>query len=155
VDKRRLREALNRTHQRLEHEEMLTDHTAQVSAAVDAYESAAKPRFLERIPVRRRSEVIIVPARQIASIVAEGELLHLTTTKGERHVISHRLRELEARLDPDQFIRLGRGTLANVESIVKVSMMPGGSHIAVLTNGQKLRVSRIQSRVLRERFLKL
>ena len=33
--------------------------------------------------------------------------------------------------------------------------MPGGTHVAILSNGQKLQVSRIQSRVLRERFLKL
>ena len=58
-------------------------------------------------------------------------------------------------LDPARFIRLGRGTLANIECIAKVSMMPGGSQVAVLSNGQKLPVSRLQSRILRERFLKL
>ena len=73
----------------------------------------------------------------------------------ERHTINHRLKDLEARLDPTKFIRLGRGTLANVESITKVGMMPGGAHVAILANGQKLPVSRIQSRTLRERFLKL
>ena len=34
-------------------------------------------------------------------------------------------------------------------------MMPGGTHEATLSNGQKLQVSRIQSRILRQRFLKL
>ena len=33
--------------------------------------------------------------------------------------------------------------------------MPGGTHVAVLSNGQKLQVSRLQSRILRERLLKL
>jgi hypothetical protein len=33
--------------------------------------------------------------------------------------------------------------------------MPGGTHVAILSNGQKLQVSRLQSRVLWERFLKL
>jgi hypothetical protein len=33
--------------------------------------------------------------------------------------------------------------------------MPGGSHVAVLKNGQELSVSRLQSRLLRDRFLKL
>ena len=32
--------------------------------------------------------------------------------------------------------------------------MPGGTHVAPLANGQKLQVSRLQSRILRERFLK-
>jgi hypothetical protein len=33
--------------------------------------------------------------------------------------------------------------------------MPGGTHVAVLTNGQKLQISRIQSRKLRDRLFKL
>ena len=33
--------------------------------------------------------------------------------------------------------------------------MPGGTHVALLSNGQKLQVSRLQSRIIRERFLRL
>jgi two-component system LytT family response regulator len=82
-------------------------------------------------------------------------LLGLTTIKGERHTITYPLKELEARLDPARFIRLGRGTLANVDLIAKVNVMPGGTHVAVLVNGQHLQVSRLQSRALRERLLRL
>jgi two-component system LytT family response regulator len=155
VDKRRLRETLNRAHERIERDEMRADQSERVGAAIEAYDLAARPRYIERIPVRRRSEVVIVPVQQIASIVSEGELLHLATIKGERYTISHRLKDLEIRLDPERFIRLGRGTIANVDLIAKVSVMPGGTHVALLTNGHKLRVSRLQSRILRERFLKL
>jgi DNA-binding LytR/AlgR family response regulator len=65
------------------------------------------------------------------------------------------LKDLEARLNPASFIRLGRGTLANVEFVTRIAVMPGGTQVAVLSNGQKLAVSRLQSRVLRERFLRL
>lgn len=155
VDRARLRETLNRAHDRIERAELVAEQGARVTAALDAYESSARPTYLERIPVRRREEVVIVPVHQIASVVADGELLHLTTVRNERHAITYRLKDLESRLDPAQFIRLGRGTLANVDLITKVNVMPGGTHVAVLANGQKLPVSRIQSRVLRERFLKL
>jgi len=77
------------------------------------------------------------------------------TTRNERHTITYRLKDLERMLDPARFIRLGRGTLANVDQIMKVAVMPGGTHVAILANGQKLTVSRIQSRVLRDRLLKL
>jgi two-component system LytT family response regulator len=155
VEKKRLRETLNRAHERAEHAEIVAEQAHHVDTAIAAYESAAQRPFIERIPVRRRDEVLIVPVHQVASIVAEGELLHLTMAGGDRHTINYRLKDLEARLDPAKFIRLGRGTLANVDLIAKVGMMPGGGHVAVLTNGQKLAVSRIQSRTLRERFLKL
>jgi DNA-binding LytR/AlgR family response regulator len=92
---------------------------------------------------------------QIASIVADGELLKITTRLNERHTIAFRLKDREQRLDPARFIRLGSGAIANVDLITKVSTMPGGTHVVLLSNGQQLSVSRLQSRVLRERLLKL
>jgi two-component system, LytTR family, response regulator len=155
VDRARLREALNRAQERIEHAEIVAEQATRVGEAIDAYETASKPPYLERIPVRKREEVIIVPTSHIASIVAEGELLNITTIRNERHTITYRLKDLEGRLDPKRFIRLGRGTLVNVDLVTKVTAMPGGTHVASLSNGQKLQISRLQSRVVRERFLKL
>jgi two-component system LytT family response regulator len=155
VEKTRLREALNRAQERIEHAEIVAEQSNRVGDAIAAYESSSRAPYLERIPVRRRDEILIVPASQIASIVAEGELLYLTTTKNERHAITYRLKDLETRLDPTRFIRLGRGTLANIDLIVKVNVMPGGTHVALLSTGHKLQVSRLQSRIIRERLLKL
>jgi two-component system LytT family response regulator len=155
VEKARLRDTINRALERIEHAEIVAEQALHVDAAIDAYERSARAPCLERIPVRHREEVLIVPVQQIASIVADGELLNITTTRNERHTITYRLKDLERRLDPARFIRLGRGTLANVDLITKVNVMPGGSHVAILSNGQKLAVSRLQSRIIRERFLKL
>jgi len=129
----------------------------RVEITIDGGRSWVAAQLQEpRLPIAlTRCHNINVPSQQIASIVAEGELLHITTVQKERHTITYRLKDLERRLDPSRFIRLGRGTLANVELITKVSTMPGGTHLAVLGNGQKLQVSRLQSRILRERFLKL
>jgi two-component system, LytTR family, response regulator len=155
VDKARLRAALNRAQERIEHAEIVAEQAARVGTAIDAYEAALKPPYLERIPIRHREEVLIVPIGQIASIVADGELLKITTLRNERHTITYRLKDLEHRLDPSRFIRLGRGTLVNVDLITKVGVMPGGTQVAFLSNGQKLQVSRLQSRILRQRLLKL
>jgi two-component system LytT family response regulator len=155
IEKSRLRAALNRAQERIEHAEIVEEQTHRVGTAIEAYELAARGPYLERIPVRRRDEIVIVPVQQVASIVAEGEILHIATVANDKFTITYRLKDLEARLDPERFIRLGRGTLANIDQIAKVSVMPGGTHVAILGNGQKLQVSRLQSRVLRERFLRL
>jgi two-component system LytT family response regulator len=155
VEKARLREALNRAQERMEHAEIVAEQGARVDAAVEAYETSIKSPFLERIPVRQREEVVLVPVAQVASIVAEGELLHITTIQKIRYTITYRLKDLEHRLDPSRFIRLSRGTLANADLIVKVGLMPGGTHEATLSNGLKLQVSRLQSRMLKQRVLKL
>jgi two-component system LytT family response regulator len=155
VDRTRLREALNRAQERVEHAEIVAEQGTRVGDAIAAYESSRRGPYLERVPVRRRDEILIVPVSQIASIVAEGELLYLTTTKNERYAITYRLKDLEKRLDPAHFIRLGRGTLANLDLIVKVNVMPGGTHIALLSSGHQLQISRLQSRIIRERLLRL
>ena len=159
MDKARLGDTLTRAQERRERSEygptVGTDQSGRVSAAAAAYESVARPGFLDRIPIRRRDELTFVTVDDIASVVAEGELLHVFTLKQGRHTITYRLKDLEARLDPARFVRLGRGTLANLDALVKVNVMPGGTHVAVLSNGQKLQISRIQSRRLRARLFKL
>ena len=153
VEKDRLKATLDRARARVK--AGAAERARSVSAAAAAYDTATRRSFLERIPVRKRDEVIILPVRQIASIVAEGELLQITTVGTERYTISYRLHALEAKLDPRRFVRLGRGTLAALDLIQKVSPMPGGTYEVTLTNGQQLPVSRLQSKVLRETLLKL
>lgn len=153
VERERLAAAIVRVRARLKAD--TADRARALQAASTAFDAATRRAYLERIPVRRRDDVIILPVRQIASIVADGELLHLTTLQNERFTITHRLHALEARLDPRRFIRLGRGTLVAVDAIQRVSPMPGGTCQVVLSNGQELQVSRLQSRVLRETLLKL
>jgi two-component system LytT family response regulator len=126
-----------------------------LTAASAALQSATGKEYLQRIPVRRRDETVILPVRQIASIVAEGELLHLTTIANERFTISHRLHALEARLEPRRFVRLSRGALVSVDHITKVNPMPGGTYQVQMANGQTLPVSRIQSKLLRDTLLRL
>jgi two-component system LytT family response regulator len=155
VDRARLREALNRAQERLERADLRVEAVARVDAAAASYEEATRPPILERIPIRQRDEIVIVPVKEIASIVAEGELLQLTTEQNETYTLSYRLKDLEARLDPARFVRLGRGALANVEMLRRVSSMPGGTYVATLSNGQQLSISRLQGRILREHLLKL
>ena len=149
------RDRLAETLQRARHRVSGAERSRRVSAAVAAMEIAARRPYLERLPVRRRDEVVILPVRQIASIVADGELMHITTVTAERFTISHRLHLLEARLDPRRFVRLSRSALAALDQIQRVSPMPGGTYQVTLANGQALQVSRIQSRRLRETLLTL
>ncbi len=155
VQKARLQATLDRARERLRQQEPPEVRATALASATKAYERSARRQYLERVPVRRRDQVFILSVRQIASVVAEGELLHITTVGNERYTITHRLHAIETRLDPRRFVRLGRGTLANIDLITRISPMPGGTYTAVLSNGQELPVSRIQSRVLRETLLKL
>jgi two-component system, LytTR family, response regulator len=151
----RLREALTRASERLERSELKQQATDNLSAAAQSYDAAQPPVRLERIPVRQRDEIVIVPVNELASITSEGEILHLTTIHHEKYTITYRLKDLEARLDPARFVRLARGTLANLDLIRRVSPLPGGNYVVTLSTGEQLNVSRIQGRILRDQLLRL
>ncbi|MBL8166604.1 MAG: response regulator [Acidobacteria bacterium] len=155
VERARLRETLNRAQERLEREDLRISEAEQLKAAAAEYDAAVRPNFLERIPIRQQEEIVLIPVVQVASVVADGELLHLTTTDNRQYTISHRLKDLEARLDPAKFVRLSRSALANVSQISRISPLPGGTYIVTLHNHQQLNVSRLQARVLRDQLLKL
>jgi two-component system LytT family response regulator len=153
VDAARLRETIRRAAERLDRADLREVSGEGVRAALAQYEAAAPP--LRRIPVRRNSDIILVPVEELATAVADGELLHLTTTRGEQHTITYRLKDLEARLEGDLFIRLSRGAIVNVSMIARVSPMPGGTYLLTLRTGQQLQSSRLHSRIVRERLLRL
>jgi two-component system LytT family response regulator len=155
VEAARLRQTIDRARERLERDDYRTEETERVRAAASAYEATGSRPLLQRIPVRRRDEIVLVPVHQLVSVVADGELLHLRTTSNETHTICYRLRDLAARLEATLFIRLGRGTLVNVEMIRRIVPMPGGTFTVVLSNNEEFRVSRLQSRLLREQLLRL
>ena len=155
VEPARLRRTINRAIERLEHSEALPGDAVRVHAAAAEYEATAPAMRLRRIPVRRRDDIMLIPVDQLASIVAEGELLWLTTISGERHAITYRLKDLEARLDPACFLRLSRGTLVNVDLVQRVTPLPGGTYVVTLTTGQQLGVSRLRARVIRDQLLRL
>lgn len=154
IDKARLRETLNRAHERLENRDFRETEIDKVRKAAAVYEEEKK-EILTRIPVKNRDEILLVAVEDIASIVADGELLHIFTAGGEKYTINFRLKDIEAKLDTEKFFRLSRGALANVEMFEKVSPMPGGTYLVSLKNGQEISASRLQSKILREKLLKL
>lgn len=155
IEKSRLRETLNRASERLEQTDFRETETANLKAAIADYEEIAPKTLLERIPIRTKDEILLIPVPEIVSIVADGELLHITDLSGKKYTINFRLKDIEARIDPTKFVRLSRGALVNLAMIARISPMPGGTYAVALKDGQELSSSRLQSRVLRERLLKL
>jgi DNA-binding LytR/AlgR family response regulator len=150
----RLQETFRRVRDRMAEPDWRQEQLANLAVALSEYERS-RSRFVERLPIRKGEDILMIPMDQVVSVVAEGELLHVTTVRNEKHVVSHRLKDLEARLDSSRFVRLSRGTLANTRLIARFSPMPGGTYVAVMANGQELSVSRAQARILRGTLLRL
>jgi two-component system, LytTR family, response regulator len=155
VETSRLRLTLERASERLEHSDWQQAETERLRSAVEVYDKAMAAEKLERIPVRRRDDILLLPISEVATIVADGELLHISTEGNQRFTINYRLKDLEARLDENIFVRLSRGALANLNMISRISPMPGGTYLISMNNGQEIQSSRLQSRLLRTKLLKL
>lgn len=158
VEPVRLRQTVNRAIERLEHADFASiaaRESERVRAVADAFGEMPSVAPLQRVPVRRADDTIFVRVDDISTVVADGELLRLTTVTNDRHTITYRLKDLEARLPRGQFVRLSRGALASIARITSVSPMPGGTYSVLMSNGQRIDVSRIRSRVLRSQLLKL
>ncbi len=163
VDRGRLRKTIDRAHERLEQAALAEQEpfdSAQgrrdeTSAPAERASPALAERYIDRLPIRKQDDIYLLPVHHIASVVSEGELMHVTTLGKERYTMNYRLKTLEAKLDPKRFLRVGRGALVNVEAIRKITPMPGGSYVVTLTNTQQIRVSRKQSRSLRGHLLRV
>lgn len=155
VERARLRETLDRAQERLEQSDYREREAEKLKATFEIYEESSRQPLIERIPVRRRDAIYLLPVEEVASIIADGELLNITTIDNERYTINFRLKDLEARLDPSKFVRLSRGSLANLQLITCVNPLPGGTYQVSLKNNQQISVSRLQSRIFRNQFLKM
>ncbi len=155
VERGRLAETINRATERLEHEDWRSVESDKVKTAAAAYDQTTRSELIERIPVRVREQIYLVPVEDIASIIADGELLHFTTAKNQKYTINYRLKDLEPRLDPTKFVRLSRGAIANLTHVKSISPMPGGTYTVTLTNSQEIASSRLQSKIIRGKLLKL
>ncbi|MBC7898496.1 MAG: response regulator transcription factor [Saprospiraceae bacterium] len=155
VEKSRLRETVTRAGERLDRNDWRDAETEKLRRMSKVYDDVSSTEILSRIPVKKRDEIFLIPVAEIASIIADGELLRITTAGNQKYDINFRLKDLEMRLDEKQFVRLSRGSLANLDMISRVSSMPGGTYAITLKNGQELMTSRLQSKILRTKLLRL
>jgi len=71
---------------------------------------------LRRLPVRHRREVRLLEFDQVPLIFSRDRLV-LASSEGHEYLVDYTLQELEARLPAEQFIRVHRNTLVNLDAI--------------------------------------
>ena len=155
VERSRVSETIARSNERLEKADWKEQQVERLERSSETIEEHVPPTLLTRIPVRKRDEITLLAIADVISITADGELLHLVTKDKQRYSINHRLKDIETRLDAELFVRLSRSVIVNVASINRILPMPGGTYDVELSNGQTITSSRLQSRILRSRLLKL
>lgn len=110
-------------------------------------QAVRSPRSTARFLVRNGSSYLVVAESRVLFFASEGGLTRLVTD-GPSYCMDPTLNELERRLSPLRFFRISRAALINLNSVLEVHPLPGGSGEAVLKSGQKLEVTRRRFRDL-------
>ncbi|HKS28643.1 MAG TPA: LytTR family DNA-binding domain-containing protein [Pyrinomonadaceae bacterium] len=105
-------------------------------------EVRSEPKYLKRIPVKSAREMTLVLTEGIDWISSAGHYLELHVAGGEKHLIREQLNRLEAKLDPERFVRIHRSIIVNLDSIKSLHPLFNGDHLVILKNGQQLSLSR-------------
>lgn len=96
---------------------------------------------LQRILVRERAEVHVIPVGKIDYIESQDDYVSVRT--GARSFLKDQpLGELEMQLDPAVFVRIHRRYLLNVSRLARIETGVIDSRVAVLNDGSHLPISR-------------
>jgi len=74
-----------------------------------------------RVVARKSGALVPISVEEIAYFTIRHGISFLVTHDGDRYVIDEALRELEDRLNPEQFYRINRQYLVNADAIRKVN----------------------------------
>lgn len=87
------------------------------------------------------TRVQIIPVSKLDYAEAQDDYVALAS-QGKKHPKQQTLSNLEASLDPDNFIRIHRSYVVNLERVSRLEPFAKDSHIVILNDGTRLPVSR-------------
>ena len=130
----RLREALNRARVRFEGKQALP---------VAGLSAAARPSgaHIERVAIRDGANVHVIPVSKVDYVEAQDDYVCFRS-EGKPFLKQQTLGDVEAVLDPAQFVRIHRSYILNIERLSRLELYAKDSHAAILRDGTRLPVSR-------------
>ncbi len=125
-------------------------NSQELPLPADLSASARAPlQHLDRIAVRDGTKVFIIPVAKLDYAEAQDDYVALAS-EGKKHLKQQTISSLEQALDPARFLRVHRSYIVNLERVVRVEPYAKDSHVAILSTGSRIPVSRSGYARLRE-----
>ncbi|MDR3296621.1 MAG: LytTR family DNA-binding domain-containing protein [Prevotellaceae bacterium] len=109
---------------------------------------SAAPESLTRIAVKDRQHIHVVPLHELYYIEADGDYVKLHTSKGA-FLKEKTMKYFEQNLPQQQFVRVHRSYIVNVDEVAKIELYEKDSYRVHLKNGEALRASSSGYRTLK------
>ncbi len=97
---------------------------------------------LDRLPLRSAGRVSFLRVDHVEWVDAAHNYVRIHGIDGGTHLVRGAISDLEARLDPERFVRIHRSTIVNVDRVRELELTTHGNYVAILEGGQRLTVSR-------------
>jgi two-component system LytT family response regulator len=111
-------------------------------APVDKLTEAPETDYIERVVVKDKSKIHIIPVQQIRYFESLDDYV-MIYTKERRFIKQKTMKFFENYLNPSEFIRIHRSYIVKVEEIAEIQQYEKESHIVILKNDHtKLKVSK-------------
>ncbi|MBI9079261.1 MAG: response regulator transcription factor [Pseudodesulfovibrio sp.] len=118
-----------------------------LAALKSAWDQTAKRRpEIDKLAVTQDGRTILIPYDQIIFVEAFEDYSYVHTAN-QKFLSSHRLKNLEDRLEPHRFFRVHRKYLVNLDMVTEIASMPG-SNFMLRTAGR----TRIELPISRRRI---
>jgi two-component system, LytTR family, response regulator len=104
-------------------------------------EEVRPARYLDRLPVRTASRILLVPLAQVSWLQAEGNHV-VVHTSGGSHSMRDTLGRLHELLDPEQFARISRSAIVNIARIREVQPWFHGDYMVILDDNSRIASTR-------------
>ena len=109
------------------------------------------PRYATRLMVKTAGRVIFIRTEEIDWIEAYDNYLRLHVGS-KAHLLRQTMNDLEGALNPEQFARIHRSTMVNLDRIKELHPHFNGEHLVILQNGTELKLSRSRKEWLERRL---
>jgi two-component system LytT family response regulator len=142
-DDRRFAEAVARAKERLRSRDVSAAEARLTKLLRDLGRGPADAasKTVQRFMVRRNDRTVVVRPDEVDWFEGDGNYVRLHV-RGESFKLRVTIRALCDQLEPSQFARIHRSTIVNVGRIKEIQPWFGGDYVAILHDGQRLRVSR-------------
>jgi len=120
-----------------------------VAALRSQARTAEEKRYESEIWAERRGEYVQIKIADLDWVAAERDYVRLHA-HGQSYLLRETITSLEARLDPEHFIRVRRSALVRIDRITGIRRPGYGDFRVRLTDGSELRVGRTYVKRIRE-----
>jgi len=100
----------------------------------------SNPEFLQRIAVKTRHKIEVIPVTDISYIEADDDYVTIHTGN-EKFLKEKTMKYMELHLDPAQFVRIHRSYIVNVNQIARMELYQKETYHVLLKNGASIRAS--------------